>query len=160
MAKFHQLPKGVFRLIKKPPQLAYALGLGPLIGRLVLLLTTTGRVTGIPRVTPLQYEQVDGVFYVGAALGLKSDWVKNILADPKVEIRVKQSRFLGRAEVVTDPSRIADFLEIRLRNHPRMVGAMLKAEGIPSNPTRAQLVDYCSQTALVCIYPEGLPEST
>ena len=31
----------------------YALGLGRLIGRLILLLTTTGRKSGLPRVTPL-----------------------------------------------------------------------------------------------------------
>jgi deazaflavin-dependent oxidoreductase (nitroreductase family) len=166
MAKFHQLPTKVFRLIKKPPQLAYALGLGPLIGRLILLLTTTGRVTGVPRVTPLQYEQVDGVYYVGSSRGLKADWVKNIQADPKVEIRVKNQHFRGRAEVVTEPSRVAAFLEIRLGNHPRMVGAMLKADGIPSNPTRVQLEAYGAQIILVCIYPEGLdaprdlPEST
>jgi deazaflavin-dependent oxidoreductase (nitroreductase family) len=156
MAKFHQLPKTIFRLIKKPPQLAYALGMGPLIGRLILLLTTTGRVTGLPRVTPLQYEQVEGVFYVGAARGLKSDWVKNILADPQVKIQVKQRRLSGRAEVVADPDRIADFLELRLRNHPRMIGAMLKTDGLPAKPTRAQLEEYSAQAVLVCIYPEGV----
>jgi len=35
----------------------YALGLGRLIGRLILLLTTTGRKSGLPRVTPLQYSE-------------------------------------------------------------------------------------------------------
>jgi deazaflavin-dependent oxidoreductase (nitroreductase family) len=156
MAKFHQLPKTIFRIIKRPPQVAYALGLGPLIGRLILLLTTTGRVTGKPRVTPLQYEIDGGVMFVGAARGLKSDWVRNILVNPLVEVRVRSRRFQGTAEVITDSTKIADYLEMRLKNHPRMVAAMLKADGIPSKPTRVQLEDYAAQIALVAIHPSTL----
>jgi deazaflavin-dependent oxidoreductase (nitroreductase family) len=153
MAKFHQLPLSIYRMIKRPPQMAYALGLGPVIGRLVLLLTTIGRVTGSPRITPLQYEKIDDVYYVGAARGRKSDWVKNILADPHVEIRVKSQHFHGYAKIITDPSRIADYLAYRLKKHPRMVGAMLKADGIPAEPNRIQLEEYAGRIVLVAIRP-------
>jgi len=95
----------------------YDIGLGPLIGRVVLLLTTTGRKTGLPRVTPLQYEEIDGTFYLGSSRGQKADWFRNILANPHVEVRVKSRRFRGMAETVTDPLRIADFLELRLSRH-------------------------------------------
>jgi deazaflavin-dependent oxidoreductase (nitroreductase family) len=155
MPKFNQLPKTVFRLIKRPPQVAYALGLGPVIGRLVLLLTTTGRVSGQKRVTPLQYERSGEIFYVGAARGMKSDWVRNILAQPRVEVRVKNHRFTGRAEVITAQEKIIDFLELRLRNHPRMMAAMLKANGIPQKPNRAELARYAAKIAMVAIQPEG-----
>jgi len=154
MVKFNQYPKPIFRFIKHPPQVAYALGLGPLIGRLILLLTTTGRVTSKPRITPLQYEEVDGEFYVGATRGLKSDWVKNILANPTVEVRVKSKRFLCHAEVITDPSRIAEFLEIRLKNHHLMVGAMLKADGISAQPSRAELESFAENIVVVAIHPD------
>ena len=36
----------------------YKRGFGP--SRAVLLLTTTGRISGMPRITPLQFEKVDG----------------------------------------------------------------------------------------------------
>jgi len=153
MANFNQLSNTIYRWIKRPPQIAYALGLGPLIGRLVLLLTTTGRVTGKPRITPLQYEKLGDVYYVGAARGMKSDWVKNILADPHVHIRVKSRYFPGIAEVITTPSEIADYLEIRLKNHPRMVGAMLKVDGNPPKPNRRQLEEYATKIVLVAIRP-------
>ena len=39
--------------IQKIHRLLYAIGLGPLIGRIILLLTTTGRRSGMKRVTPL-----------------------------------------------------------------------------------------------------------
>ena len=49
----------LYKFLNKPPRIAYALGLGPLVWGLVLLLTTTGRKTGLQRVTPLQYEQIE-----------------------------------------------------------------------------------------------------
>ena len=39
------------------------------LSRPVLLLTTTGRRSGMPRVTPLQYEEIDGTIYLAAARG-------------------------------------------------------------------------------------------
>ena len=153
MPKFRELPKSIFRLIKRPPQVAYALGLGPLIGRLVLLLTTTGRVSGKPRVTPLQYERVGDTFLVGAARGRKSDWVRNLLANPQVHVRVKSQRITARAEVIRDPEEIADFLEVRLERRPRMMAAMLKADGISSQATRDQLLGYAAKIVVVKLHP-------
>lgn len=146
-----------WRLIKAPPRIAYALGLGPAIGRLVLLLTTKGRRTGSPRVTPLQYEEIDGLFYVASATGSRADWFRNVRAEPRVEVRVKGRRFTGTAEIIIERGAIADFLELRLRRHPKMVGAMMRADGLPSRPTRTQLESYAAKLALVAIKPvEGL----
>jgi len=123
----------------------------------VLLLTTTGRKTGLPRVTPLQYEESDGTLYVGSARGTRADWFRNIVADPRVHVRIKSREFEGLAEPVTDPCRIADFLEMRLKRHPRMIGAILRSEGLPAAPTRAELEDYARRLALVIIRPKSQP---
>jgi deazaflavin-dependent oxidoreductase (nitroreductase family) len=131
----------------------YGSGFGPLLGRFILLLTTTGRKSGLPRVTPLQYEEIDGAFYVGSARGTKADWFRNILADPCVQVRVKSLRFEGMAEPVIDPCRIADFLELRLKRHPRMVGAILRSEGLPASPRRTELEAYAAHLAMVIIHP-------
>ena len=131
----------------------YALGLGPLVGRLVLLLTTTGRKSGLPRVTALQYEEIEGAIYLGSSRGTRADWFQNLVANPCVSVRVKSRQFSGQAEPVTDLVRIADFLELRLKRHPRMVGAMLKSEGLPATPSRAELEAYAGKLALAIIRP-------
>jgi deazaflavin-dependent oxidoreductase (nitroreductase family) len=131
----------------------YALGLGPLVGRLVLLLTTTGRKSGLPRITALQYEEVDGAIYLGSSRGTRADWFQNLAANPCVSIRVKSRQFSGTAEAVTDPALVADFLELRLKRHPRMMGAMLKAEGLSAAPDRAELETYASKLALAIVRP-------
>jgi deazaflavin-dependent oxidoreductase (nitroreductase family) len=133
----------------------YALGLGPIVGKIVLLLTTTGRRSGKLRVTPLQYEEIEGAYYLGAARGLQADWVRNIQANPKVEVRVKARRFLGRAEIVTDPARIADFLEVRLERHPHMIGLMMeRVHHLSKRPTRTQLEELAKTEALVIVRSE------
>jgi deazaflavin-dependent oxidoreductase (nitroreductase family) len=157
MSGFASAPKILLRLIHWPPQIAYALGLGPRIGRLVLLLTTTGRKSGKPRVVPLQYEEIDGKFYLGSSRGEKADWVRNIQANPKVNVRVKARRFTGTADVVTDASRITDFLEARLHRHPRMIGAMMKSEGLSKTPDRKALEQYAAQLVVVVVTPEAEP---
>ena len=84
----NRIPRIFPLLIHLPLRLLYAMGLGSLIGHMVLLLTTTGRKSGLPRATPLQYEEVDNVIKVAAALGQKADWYCNIIANPNVEVRV------------------------------------------------------------------------
>lgn len=145
-----RMPAAPSRLLKA----LYALGLGPLVGRLILLLTTTGRKSGLSRVTPLQYEESDGAILVGSARGTKSDWFRNVVANPHVVVQVKSRRFRGLAEPISDPARIADFLELRLRRHPRIVGAILRLEGLPGRPDRAQLEAYAVRLAMVVIRPE------
>ena len=140
--------------IQKIHRILYAIGLGALIGRIILLLTTTGRRSGLKRVTPLQYEEIEGKYYLGAARGLKADWVRNIQANSNVEVRVKTRHFAGIAEVVTDPIQIADFIEIRLQRHPFIIGMIMqKAHGLPRQPSREQLEKLAENEVLVVISP-------
>ncbi len=140
-----------------PPKTAilklYNTPLRMLMGRMILLLTTTGRKSGLPRTTPLQYEEVDGAYCLGSARGQHADWFQNILANPQVEIQVRSRRYKAVAEAVTDPARIADFLALRLRRHPFMVGLILRADGLSRKPTRAELLAYAGQLAMVIIRP-------
>jgi len=139
--------------VQRIHQRLYALGLGPLIGRIILLLTTIGRKTSQKRVTPVQYEVIDGDYYIGAARGVKADWFRNIQANPSVEVHVKSLHFKGHAEAITNQKRIADFLGYRLRTHPLMIGLMMKMHDLPMRPSRAQLEELAGTLALVIIHP-------
>jgi deazaflavin-dependent oxidoreductase (nitroreductase family) len=144
-------PRFVFRLMKIGPQVAYAIGLGPLIGRVILLLTTTGRISGKKRVTPLQYEEVAGNIVIASARGASADWYRNLEADPHVEVQVKGRHFYGLAEPCADPETIADFLALRLERHPRTVGRIMKSQGASAQPTRDELLEYARNRTMVTI---------
>jgi deazaflavin-dependent oxidoreductase (nitroreductase family) len=140
--------------IQKIHRVLYAIGLGPVIGRIILLLTTTGRKSGRRRVTPLQYEKIGPDYYLGAARGLHADWVRNIQADPHVDVRVGAKHFIGTAEVIDDPAKFADFMEVRLERHPRMVGLIMeKAHGLSRHPSREQLEEMAKTEAFVIVHP-------
>ncbi|MBK8822435.1 MAG: nitroreductase family deazaflavin-dependent oxidoreductase [Anaerolineales bacterium] len=146
--------------IQKIHRVLYAIGLGPLIGRIILLLTTTGRRSGMKRVTPLQYEMIGADYYLGSARGLKSDWVRNIQAHPQVDVRVGAKYFQGTAEVISDPSKFADFMEVRLERHPFMIGLIMeKAHGLPRHPSRAQLEGLAKDEAFVIVHPTKFSEN-
>jgi deazaflavin-dependent oxidoreductase (nitroreductase family) len=60
-------------------------------GRPVLLLTTTGRHTGRPRRTPVQYDRVGDELVLAAAAGgapQEPAWCRNARAEPHVRVRV------------------------------------------------------------------------
>lgn len=154
MAGFNKTPRIILKFIHLPPRIIYAIGLGSLIGDMVLLLTTTGRKSGHLRVTPLQYEEIDGKIYLAAALGSKADWVRNIQADPQVRMHIKSRKISGLAQVVDDAGQIADFLETRLERHPAMISAMLRSDGVPIPPGRDDLIRYGQHLTLVVVDPK------
>ncbi len=148
------MTRAIARRIQAGPRMAYRIGLGPLIGRLVLLLTTTGRKSGLARTTPLQYETLDGLTWVISSRGEKADWVRNLRADPHAHVQIGDRDFAAQAELITDPARIADVLEVRLAHHPRLVGAMLRADGLPMPASRADLEAYAEGLVMVGLRPE------
>jgi len=141
--------------IQRIHRLMYTIGLGPVVGKFILLLTTIGRKSKQKRITPLQYEEIDGKYFLGSARGTKSDWFRNIEVDAWVELRVKNRTFRGIAETITDPARIADFLETRLQRHPFMMGLLMdKVYHMPKHPDREQLLELAASEAMVIIQPE------
>ncbi|HET7090304.1 MAG TPA: nitroreductase/quinone reductase family protein [Anaerolineae bacterium] len=130
---------------------------GARLGRLVLLLTTTGRKTGLPRTTPVQYEIVDGAIYVASARGQEADWFRNIVANPRVRVQIKDEQFEALAEPITDPTRVADLLELRLKRHPVMIRLMLLAEGLPLRFNRTALETFAADKAVVAIRMPQVP---
>ena len=65
-------------------------------GTQCLLLTTTGRKSGQPRVMPLIYAEDDGRLVVVASKGGAPEhpaWYLNLSSDSEVEVQVKGNRF-------------------------------------------------------------------
>jgi deazaflavin-dependent oxidoreductase (nitroreductase family) len=63
-----------------------------------LYLTTTGRRTGLPREIEIWYVASAGKFYLLAEHGLDAHWVRNILRQPRVQVRV------GRRDAAVEPA--------------------------------------------------------
>lgn len=65
-------------------------------------VTTTGRVTGVPHEIEIWFALDGATVYLLSGGGDRSDWVRNLLADPAVDVRLGGERLRGIARVVED----------------------------------------------------------
>jgi deazaflavin-dependent oxidoreductase (nitroreductase family) len=65
-----------------------------------LYLTTTGRRTGQPREIEIWFTRRDGCYYAVAEHRWEAQWVQNVLAEPRVSVRVGDEQFRARARVI------------------------------------------------------------
>lgn len=108
-----------FRYLNKFMLLMWRLGLGWMLniwpagfGR-IMVITHTGRKSGRRRRTPVNFAQVDGEIYCTAGFGKISDWYRNLMADPNMEVWLPgrpDSWWTGVAEEISDSPRRIDLL--------------------------------------------------
>lgn len=67
-----------------------------------LYLSTTGRVSGQPREIEIWFTEHGGHFYLIAEHRDRAKWVRNIQTEPRVKVRIGDSRFDTAARVVRD----------------------------------------------------------
>jgi deazaflavin-dependent oxidoreductase (nitroreductase family) len=79
-------------------------------GVTTLLLTTTGRRSGLARTTPLIYGRAGDRYLVVASRGgapAHPSWYENLVAQPIVQVQVMADRFKARARTATSAERPA-----------------------------------------------------
>jgi F420H(2)-dependent quinone reductase len=93
--------------------------LGRMGGQPVLLLSTTGRCTGLRRTTPVQYLRHGKAWVVVAANGGAPKppfWLHNLAADPAVTIQVNNDQVACKATVEAGEGRDALWRELVAAN--------------------------------------------
>jgi len=74
----------------------------------LLLLSTTGRRTGLPRTTPMMFERDgDDLIVIASNVGAPEhpDWYLNLAAHPEVTVEVGDERFEAAAETTSGAHR-------------------------------------------------------
>ncbi|HEX3488123.1 MAG TPA: nitroreductase/quinone reductase family protein [Streptosporangiaceae bacterium] len=71
------------------------------------LLETTGRRTGQPRQTPVGNGLDGDTFWLVASHGTQADYVRNLLAQPRVRVKVRGTWRSGTAVVLPDDDAVA-----------------------------------------------------
>lgn len=112
----------------------WRLGLGPLVGRALVLLTTWGRKSRLPRRTVIEYHALAGTKYAPSAFGARSDWYKNVQADPYVTIQTSDGTECMQAIRVTDDEELVRVYSLFMRRNPVMMRWYLDTLGIDADP--------------------------
>ena len=98
----------------------YRWNLGWLLGERFLLLTHTGRKSGLVRQTVIEvvgHDEARGVYYVVSGFGRKADWFLNIQQHPGVKVGVGK-RSLEAEAALTSSEEAADILMNYAARHP------------------------------------------
>ena len=75
----------------KSPLILWRMGLGPVMGHIFSLITVKGRRSGLPRHVLTEYLRDGDSLYVFCAYGAKSQWYKNLMADPHATVQTWKS---------------------------------------------------------------------
>jgi deazaflavin-dependent oxidoreductase (nitroreductase family) len=89
-----------------------------------ILLETRGRISGVPRRTPIGGRRDDSTFWLVSDHGEASDYVRNIMADNRVRLRLRCRWHTGTARLLPGDDPYA-----RLALLPRLNSSMVRALG-------------------------------
>lgn len=98
-------------------------------------VTTTGRVTGKPHQIEIWFGLKDNTVYLLSGNKDKSDWVKNMVKNSSVTVRIAKKTFNATARIVTDKEE-----EMMARNMLADKYYERKANGSLGNWARTALV--------------------
>lgn len=109
------------KILFKLPIFLWRLGLGPIVGKILMIITHTGRKSGTPRQTMVEYHSMNGIKYVIAAFGVQTQWYRNILANPQVTIQTADGTEQMTAVRVTHDEELMAVVELFLHRDPPLM---------------------------------------
>jgi deazaflavin-dependent oxidoreductase (nitroreductase family) len=135
----------------------FRLGLGPLMvnpfSGYIMVLKTVGRKSGVIRYAPVNYAIRHGSVYCISGGGRSSDWYKNAMAHPELEVLLPAGAVFGTVAEVTDPVERCILLRSILKN----AGFAGFLEGFnPYAISDEQLVLKCESLPVLRIRPAGV----
>jgi deazaflavin-dependent oxidoreductase (nitroreductase family) len=113
-------PGKALRFGLRLPIWLYRVHLGWLLGDRFLMLTHTGRKSGLDRRTVIeivQHNQDTDTYYVVSGWGDKSDWYQNIRKNPSVTIHTGRRQFKSTAEFIPAEKAVG-IVQTYAREHP------------------------------------------
>lgn len=116
----------------RAPIYVYRLGLGGLLGRRMVLIEHTGRTSGLPRQTVLESVRYDDdSIDVAAAWGTKSDWYRNLEAEPRLKVSSGRMKGAPATSSVLDEKTAESVFTEYTEAHPKSAQALGKTFGLP-----------------------------
>jgi deazaflavin-dependent oxidoreductase (nitroreductase family) len=123
----------------------------PAFNKQSMVITTTGRKTGLNRSVPIDFVR-DGSTYLAINVGGNSHWYRNALANPCVTLEIDGKRFEARAEPapVNTPEQLQRMLDVYRRERPRMFENFLQ---ISLDVPVEEMMNIGKYVAFVRFYP-------
>lgn len=105
----------------RAPLLFWRLGIDSWVNRWLMVISTWGRKSRLPRHAVVDYHIIDGKKYIISGYGPDANWYKNLLADPHVTLQTKAGTEHAIARRITDPDEIIKVIEGFEREYKTLV---------------------------------------
>jgi len=153
-------PDGIFRHLLRLPIWFYRLGLGSLMNVMhIMVLTTRGRTTGLPRHTAIEYRAHGSKIYLVSAWGTRPQWYQNLLINPIVSLRQGQRSFKAHAHLVDDPDEALRALYLFRKTAPAIYDPVLTRLSSESAINGKTLPNVSHEFTVVRLDPEANAEN-
>ncbi len=111
-----------------------------------MVITHSGRHSGRHYRTPVNYAEVDGEIYCVAGFGQDSDWYRNIVSNPQIEVWLPDGWYAGTAQDTEINAHTLSALRRVLINS----GFVARLMGIhPKSISDDLLLEYCKDYRLI-----------
>lgn len=140
MALLDRRPTGLQRALLRAPIYLYRAHLGAMLGHRFVYLAHRGRTSGLRREVVLEvvrYNPRRPEITVVAAWGARSDWYRNIMVAPALEVRSGRDRWIEPRQRVLDPAERAAAFSDYARKHPRAWRALAPHLGLDADHPEA-----------------------
>ena len=153
-------PRGLQAKLWRFPIALYKIGLGWLFGQRFMLLTHTGRKSGLPRqavIEVVHHDADSGTWYAASGFGEKSHWYRNITVNPQVALQIGRQRFAAQARRVP-VDEAEKVLAAYVRKHPVVLKQFSKFVGIPYDGT-PQGLRRLAESLPIIAFRTSVPEN-
>ena len=87
--------------------LGWTMNIWPAVSGRIMVIKHRGRKSGREYLTPVNYAVVEGEIYCTAGFGAGSDWYRNMLANPEIELWLPEGKRKAHAEDISNsPNRL------------------------------------------------------
>lgn len=119
------------RVLARSPQPLFRVGLEWLLGNRFVMVEHVGRVSGLPRQTVLEVIRHDAqTIDVAAAWGPRSDWFRNLIANPSAVAWIGRRRGVPVAATVVDVDTATAVFDSYRHAHPLAASGLGRALGL------------------------------
>ena len=150
-------PGGLSRLIYRLPIGFFRLRLGWLLSNHFLLLTHTGRKSGLPRyavIEVMRYDKMADTYIVASGFGENADWLLNLQKTPQAEIQIGFRSLKVEAHQLPLERAEREVLEYG-RRHLIILHMLARIVGIPFDGTEEGIRILTRSVLIVAFSPRN-----
>lgn len=149
-------PRGIARALYRAPIWLYKINLGFLLGKRFLMLTHTGRKSGLHHRTVVEvvkHEPDNNTYFIASGWGENSDWVKNITVGPQVQVQVGNKHWDMIAERLI-PNQAEEVIFDYAQRHPSAMMNLARMMGYKLDGSEQDFRELGRQLPLFALKPK------